>query len=130
MGILRPGASVHRIVEATEDNYIGYLRGMAGLDEVTWFETSELTGFKSGLSESWLNRIVRFSAPDRDVRSAVDSALDIFRRRGLPLQWSFGPPAHRIGLDRMLEARGGRSMGANIGMPGRPEHRPGSRAPV
>jgi ribosomal protein S18 acetylase RimI-like enzyme len=109
---LTPDSPKSQLIKAIEENYIGYLRGLAVFEGVTWHETEDIIWFRSGLRASWLNRVMRFRYVSDASR--VRSTIEVFG--DLPFQLFFGPSTNRKVLERHLLAAGMRSMGDEIGM--------------
>lgn len=104
----RNGTRVDRaaIIEAIERNerefWLAYGRAEGGEAR----DGPEISSYLTGIREELFNGVVRLVAsPDR-VEAAIDAAIEPFRARRIPFEWTVAPGSSPGDLEARLRARG------------------------
>ncbi len=94
------------ISSVIEANINAHRLAVARLPNAILSSTAERTWVDSGLPDATLNAVVQARFSMDTVDQQVETVLDHFRRRMLPVAWHIGPTSEPSNLDRVLLAHG------------------------
>jgi GNAT superfamily N-acetyltransferase len=98
--------STQDVVRACEQNYVDYWRCIGASPNAQFSEDGGVTRCFTGIKQEIFNVVMKCDLTTETVEAAVDSAIEDFRSRHLPMIWHVGLLTEPSDLGRYLEARG------------------------
>ena len=94
------------LVRANEINQEEVYKLLSGLPKVEILDTPEILRVFTGVPHYAVNGVLRTQIADADVDARIETILDYFRSRNVPMMWSVSLSTRPADLDRHLQAHG------------------------
>jgi ribosomal protein S18 acetylase RimI-like enzyme len=97
------GAALAAVVEQAALSYFRYFGRLPGAELI---DNPQITWFVTGIPLDFFNGVARASLDYQKIDQTIESSLDEFRGRGLPMLWHTGPSTRPVDLGSHLVNHG------------------------
>jgi ribosomal protein S18 acetylase RimI-like enzyme len=98
--------STPALIEAIEANQLAFMADLGRSPQVALQDDPEITWFVTGVPSPGFNRVLRAQFEADNLDAKIETTLDLFRSRALPMLWHTGPSTRPADLGKRLIAHG------------------------